>query len=95
MNFESATLIVDGKAGDPMKPSLIEQTKLLANALDRASTACFTVGIATPVAGFLYNVGNFRALSGPFEMIGGVLVWILGAGGLHLAARRVLKGLDQ
>jgi hypothetical protein len=23
----------------------IEQTKLLANALDRASTACFTVGI--------------------------------------------------
>ena len=33
-----------------MKPSMIEQTKLLANALDRASTACFTVGIATPVA---------------------------------------------
>lgn len=28
-----------------------EQKKLLANALDRASTPCFTVGIATPVAG--------------------------------------------
>jgi hypothetical protein len=39
-----------------------ERTKLLANAPDRASTACFTVGIATPVAGYLYNVGSFRTL---------------------------------
>jgi hypothetical protein len=30
-----------------------ERTKLLANALDRASTSCFTVGIATPLAGWL------------------------------------------
>jgi len=42
-----------------MRPSEIEQTKLLANSLDRASTACFTVGIATPVAGYIYNVANF------------------------------------
>lgn len=41
-----------------------EQTKLLANALDRASTACFTVGIATPIAGLVYNIGNFATLSG-------------------------------
>lgn len=33
-----------------------ERTKLLANALDRASTACFTVGVATPLAGYLYGV---------------------------------------
>ncbi|MFD1300248.1 hypothetical protein [Methylobacterium marchantiae] len=57
-----------------MKPSIVEQTKLIANALERASTACFTVGIATPVAGFLYDVRNFRALAGAFEMVGGVLV---------------------
>jgi hypothetical protein len=36
-----------------------ERTKLLANALDRASTACFTVGILTPTAGFLYGFVNF------------------------------------
>jgi hypothetical protein len=37
-----------------------EQIKLLANAFDRASTACVTVGIATPLAGFVYNVSDFR-----------------------------------
>lgn len=78
-----------------MKPSMIEQTKLLANALDRASTACFTVGIATPVAGYIYNVGNFRAFAGATEIIGGVMVWLSGAAGLHFGARRVLRGLDR
>lgn len=48
-----------------------EQETLLANALDRASTACFTVGIATPVAGHLYNIGNFgMAIEGERLMIG-------------------------
>ncbi len=28
-----------------------EQTKLLATALNTAATSCFTVGIATPIAG--------------------------------------------
>lgn len=70
-----------------------ERTKLLANALDRASTACFTVGIATPAAGYLYNVGNFRAVAPPLALIAGLAGWILGAVALHLLARRVLKGL--
>ena len=70
-----------------------ERTKLLANAFDRASTPCFTVGIATPLAGYLYNVGNFRA--------GGqrtLLVWwpcrlALAALIRHFLARQALKGL--
>ena len=43
-----------------------EQTKLLANALDRASTACFTVGIVTPLAGScaLLHWGARRILRG-------------------------------
>jgi hypothetical protein len=36
-----------------------ERQKLLANNFDRMSTACFTVGIATPPAGYLYNIGTF------------------------------------
>lgn len=36
-----------------------ENIKLIANALDRASTSCFTVGVATPIAGFAYNVAGF------------------------------------
>ncbi|ATN35543.1 hypothetical protein ACO34A_17200 [Rhizobium sp. ACO-34A] len=70
-----------------------EQKKLLANALDRASTACFTVGIATPVAGYLYNIGNFgTAISGGRLMVG-IALWLFSAIALHLMARRVLKGL--
>lgn len=70
-----------------------EQKKLLANALDRASTACFTVGIATPVAGYLYNIGNFgMAIEGERLMIG-IALWLFSAIALHLMARRVLNGL--
>jgi hypothetical protein len=35
-----------------------EQIKLRANALDRASTACLTVGVLAPFAASLYTGGN-------------------------------------
>lgn len=70
-----------------------EQTKLLANALDRASTACFTVGIATPVAGYLYNIGNFRSTAPLVALLAGLFGWILAAVALHFLARRILGGL--
>lgn len=72
-----------------------ERTKLLANALDRASTACFTVGIATPIAGYLYNVGNIGNALSPFRLAFGLVGWLLTAVALHLLSRRVLKGLRQ
>jgi hypothetical protein len=70
-----------------------ERTKLLANALDRASTACFTVGVATPLAGYLYGVIDFsEPVSGVWLMLtaGG---WLAIAIALHSWARRTLKGL--
>ena len=69
-----------------------ERTKLLANALDRASTVCLTVRIATPFAG-LYNFGDFRAALSPAALGIGMGGWLLGAALLHLMARRVLGGL--
>jgi len=72
-----------------------ERTKLLANALDRASTACFTVGIATPIAGYLYNVSNFRMNVRVIELGGGFAVWLLAVVALHYLGRRALKGLKQ
>lgn len=78
-----------------MTESEREQTKLLANALDRASTACFTVGIATPLAGFLYNVAGFRGGIDPLELALGLAGWLIGAIVLHLMARRVLRGLKR
>lgn len=69
-----------------------ERTKLLANALDRASTACFTVGVATPIAGYLYGVISFAAPFGYWLFLTAV-GWLVIAIALHLLARRILKGL--
>ena len=70
-----------------------ERTKLLANALDRASTACFTVGILTPAAGYLYNVGNLRGVMDIPTLLGGLVGWLFAVVALHYMSRRVLKGL--
>ena len=70
-----------------------ERTKLLANAFDRASTACFTVGIATPLAGYLYGVMNFTQTVDRVWLAFTVFAWLSGTVALHLIARRLLKGL--
>jgi len=70
----------------------VEQTKLLANALDRASTACFTVGIATPLAGYIYNLTVFNAVP-VSRMIVSIIGWLTGAILLHYQARRALRRL--
>jgi hypothetical protein len=70
-----------------------ERTKLLANALDRASTACFTAGIFTPGAGYFYNVGGFQGLISVPGLLVGMFAWLGTVVVLHVLARRVLKGL--
>jgi uncharacterized membrane protein YhdT len=57
-----------------------ERTKLLATALNTAATSCFTVGIATPLAGYLYNVSGFRSQVAPWELALGVGCWLIAAG---------------
>ncbi|MDX3925665.1 MAG: hypothetical protein QHC90_07625 [Shinella sp.] len=69
-----------------------ERTKLMANAIDRASTACLTVGILTPIAGYLYNLGGLRDGMDVWMTIG-LAGWLLTALVLHYIARQVLKGL--
>lgn len=75
-----------------LNPAEIEQTKRLANALDRASTACFTVGIVTPVAAMLYGIGNVGIKFG-LAVIGYLTGWLVIAVFLHYMARRVLRKL--
>ncbi len=72
-----------------------EQTKLLATALNTAATSCFTVGIATPVAGYLYNVGGLQASLSPWVVLIGLLIWSGAAMSLHLTARQVLRRLQS
>lgn len=70
----------------------IEQTKLLANAFDRASTACFTVGVFTPLAGYGYGVAAFSSTDRS-QFVVGLASWFLSATILHYFARRTLRGL--
>ena len=69
-----------------------ERTKLLANALDRASTGCMTVGVFTPLAGYIYNFGNIRETFDVWNAIA-FFYWIAASVTLHLISRNVLKGL--
>ena len=71
-----------------------ERIKLLANAFDRASTACVTVGIATPLAGYIYNVSGFRETISYATMALSLAGWLVGAISLHLFASRILKRLQ-
>ena len=62
-----------------------ERTKLLANALDRASTGCVIAGLVAPTA--VVGFGPLASVS--------TLVWLFSAFVLHLSARFVLGGLRQ
>lgn len=67
-----------------------ERTKLAANALDRASTACLAVGIFAPLAALAQGNAHVPWL-GALLSFGG---WLAAAIVLHMAARRVLGGLQ-
>ena len=68
-----------------------ERRKLLANALDRISTACVTLGIIAPLAAATYGP-SLLGLPAQFYLIGGGS-WLLAGIALHLAGRLVLGGL--
>lgn len=70
-----------------------ERTKLFAGALDRASTACFTVWVATPLAGYLYGVLSFSAATSSYWLGFTAAAWLFATVAPHLWARRILTGL--
>jgi hypothetical protein len=76
---------------DDAKLSLIqnERTKLLANALDRASTACLAIGIFGPIAGLSATPTRPSAI----VMGLGLAIWLAMAVIFHAAARFALGRL--
>jgi hypothetical protein len=79
--------------GESMTMIENERTKLLANALDRASTACVTVGLLAPIAALLYGATGTAISPVAFGLI--CAIWIFAAGTLHLIARIILGGLKS
>ena len=68
-----------------------ERAKLLANALDRASTAAVTIGVLAPIAASLYSVAGPGP--GMWTLVVGAVIWFFAAVALHLGARIVLGRL--
>jgi hypothetical protein len=66
-----------------------EETKLFANALDRLSTACFSVGVLAPVAGAFFNPTG----AGPAGFGWCCVAYLIAGAIIHMLARRVLRGL--
>lgn len=66
-----------------------ETRKLVAAALDRASTACLTVGILAPAAAALYTSTGVPLAA----LVGGWVVWLVPVLALHWRARLTLEGL--
>jgi len=71
-----------------------ERVKLLANALDRASTAVFSVGVITPMASYFFNMQQIGDKFGPGGLIVFIALSCLAAAGLHVLARSVLGELQ-
>lgn len=70
-----------------------ERTKLTANALDRASTACLTVGVLGPFVAFIYGLAGGATQVRGAIVVAGAAFWVIGAVILHFLARRHLGRL--
>lgn len=64
-----------------------ERTKLLANAIDRVSTAFMAVGVLGRVFSLVPSYDSWLGLLS-------IAVWLFAAIALHLSARRVLGSLQ-
>lgn len=81
------------KASDRAKVIANERAKLTANALDRASTACLTVGVFGPIVASLYGVGATASGAHGILLAIGSVLWLGAAGTLHAMARLALGRL--
>ena len=70
-----------------------EQTKLLANALDRASTASLAVGVFGPIAATIYSSDGSDLVYHARILMSGVGLWFGLSIYLHLGARHLLRRL--
>ena len=66
-----------------------ERTKLLANAFDRASTACLSIGILAPIAAAIYSAPETFSLNA--KVVLGGIIWSLAALVIHMSARFALR----
>lgn len=70
-----------------------ERTKLLANALDRASTAALAVGVLGPVVTAAYGLGPADRPLPLLFLVAGTILWLAVSVSRHLFASWTLRKL--
>lgn len=69
-----------------------EQTKYLATWLNTIASAAVVIGVLAPLAAAFYG-GTSLGTPSPAALALGTVIWFLCGCALHLAARRILRGL--
>ena len=68
-----------------------EQIKLLATAISNVGVAFVVIGFVTPITAASFNLGGVGPLSSGTAAF--TLVWLFTGIGIHLIARRILRGI--
>ena len=68
-----------------------EQTKLLANAVSTVAVAFVVIGFVTPITTASFGVSGVQPLRSDTAAF--TLVWLFTGIGIHLIARRILRGI--
>jgi hypothetical protein len=77
----------------PLSPEAIkEKRKLFANNLDRASTACLTLGLFGPIAAAYFSVPSISVTL--LKFVVGATCWGLASLALHIGAQSALDELQ-
>lgn len=67
-----------------------EQTKLTATLLNTVAAAVFVAGVVAPIVALSYDLPGPRGAA-----IVASFLWMVLGGGIHLLARRLLRGLRE
>ena len=87
---ETTAGLASDNVGDPVK---IEQTKLLAIAINNVAVAFVVIGFVTPVTATSFGIAS--APHGSWATMAFVAVWFCAGCGLHWLARRTLGSLPR
>ena len=74
-----------------MSAANVEQTKLLATAIDNVAVAFIVIGFVTPITAASFNLGGVGPLRSDTAML--TVVWLFAGIGIHLIARHILRGI--
>ena len=74
-----------------MRAANVEHTKLLATAINNLAVAFIVIGFVTPITAASFNLGGVGPLRADTAVL--TVVWLFAGVGIHLIARRILRGI--